>query len=120
MHMHYGLSAIALLLAATAALAQTPPPWQVAGRQGLMVLVIVPAEQARDQIAYEEQIKQFCPPERSCFVNFYTNSTGVEATVPLPDAIDHEVTATFRRSMKQGAESFRWSCRMQQAVPNCF
>ena len=118
--MHHGLSAIALLLAATAALAQTPPPWQVVGRQGLLLLVIVPADQARDQAAYEEQIKQFCPPERTCFVNFYTNSTGVEATVPLPDAIDQEVTATFRRSMKQVAESFRWSCRMQQAVPSCF
>lgn len=100
--------------------AQPPAPWQVAGRQGLMLLVIVPAEQARDQAAYEAQIKQFCPPQRTCFVNFYTNSTGAEASVPLPDAIGSEATATFRRSMKQGAESFRWSCRLQQPLPNCF
>jgi hypothetical protein len=118
--MRSALSITALLLAATAAPAQTPPPWQVAGRQGLLLLVIVPMDQARDQAAYEAQIKQLCPPERTCFVNFYTNSTGVEATVPLPDAIDQQATATFRRSMKQVAESFRWSCRMQQAVPSCF
>ena len=118
--MRSALSITALLLAATAAPAQMPPPWQVAGRQGLMLLVIVPMDQARDQAAYEAQIKQLCPPERTCFVNFYTNSTGVEATVPLPDAIYHQATATFRRSMKHVAESFRWSCRLQQAVPNCF
>lgn len=110
------------LLASTAAQAQepAPPPWQVAGRQGLMLLVIVPAAQATDPEAYQAQLKQLCPGERTCFVNFYTNSQGAEARVPLPDAIDREATATFRRSLKQGAESFRWSCRLQLAVANCF
>ncbi len=115
-------TALLLLLASATALAQdpAPAPWQVAGRQGLMLLVIVPAEQASDTSAYQAQLKQLCPGERTCFVNFYTNSSSVEASVPLPDAIDREATATFRRSVKQGAESFRWACRLQLAVPNCF
>ncbi len=114
------LLASACGLLALASWAQTPEPWQVAGRQGLMLLVIVPADQASDANAYQAQLKQLCPGDRTCFVNFYTNSSGAEASVPLPDAIDREATATFRRSVKQGAESFRWSCRMQLAVPNCF
>lgn len=113
------LAACCALSAGTAS-AQTPEPWPLAGRQGLMLLVIVPAAQATDASAYQAQLKQLCPGDRTCFVNFYTNSTGAEASVPLPDAIDREATATFRRSVKQGAESFRWSCRMQLAVPNCF
>ncbi len=118
--------ALTLLLAGASAIAQTPAqdpapaPWQVAGRQGLMLLVIVPAELASDAAAYQAQLKQLCPGDRTCFVNFYTNSSGAEASVPLPDAIDREATATFRRSVKQGAESFRWSCRLQLAVANCF
>lgn len=107
-------------LSALAVQAQAPEPWQLAGRQGLMLLVIVPAAQATDAEAYQAQLKQLCPGDKTCFVNFYTNSSGAEATVPLPDAIDREATATFRRSVKQGAESFRWSCRLKLAVPNCF
>jgi hypothetical protein len=40
--------------------------------------------------------------------------------VPMPDSIDHEATAGFRRSTKQGSEGFRWSCRLQQPEANCF
>lgn len=111
------LGTIALSLAATVHAAQT---WAVAGQQGLVRYVIVPAEQARDREAYARQIAQLCEPERTCFLNFYTNSTGAPAAVPLPDAIDREATAVFRRSAKQGAETFRWSCRMQLAVEGCF
>jgi hypothetical protein len=40
--------------------------------------------------------------------------------VPLPDAIAAEATATFRRSAKQGAERFLWSCRMKMPQQECF
>lgn len=94
--------------------------WPVAGQQGLVRLVIVPAEQARDADAYLRQVAQLCDPERTCFLNFYTNSTGADLAVPLPDAIAAEATATFRRSMKNGAERFQWSCRMKMPQQECF
>jgi hypothetical protein len=94
--------------------------WPVAGEQGLVRFVIVPPEHARDSSAYLAQIKALCAPERTCFLNFYTNSTGADLAVPLPDAIDKEATAVFRRSAKQGAEKFMWSCRVQPAAESCF
>lgn len=111
----------ALSLAATAA-AQTPADaaWTVAGTQGLVRFVIVPEAQARERAAYERQIALLCEPERTCFLNFYTNSSGAPATLPLPDAIDHEPTARFRRSAKQGAQHFQWSCRVKVAPDDCF
>ena len=112
------LAASALAGAATTGAATEP--WSVAGQQGLVQFVIVPSDQARDRAAYERQIKSLCEPERTCFLNFYTNSTGAALATPLPDAIDREATAVFRRSAKQGAERFRWSCRMQQADEGCF
>jgi hypothetical protein len=96
------------------------PPWVVAGQQGLVRIVIVPAEKAADQAAYEQQIVHLCDPERTCFVNFYTNSTGATPTVPLPDAIANEATATYRRSMKNGVQIFMWSCRMKVPSRECF
>jgi hypothetical protein len=108
---------IGLALATVSAGAQG---WTVAGQQGLVRYVIVPAEQARDAAAYQAQIARLCEPERTCFLNFYTNSTGAPVAMPLPDAIDREATAVFRRSAKQGAENFRWSCRMQLAAEGCF
>ena len=36
------------------------------------------------------------------------------------DAIASEATATFRRSSKNGAERFQWSCRMQMPQAGCF
>ena len=112
---------LALLLATTSATAQSADTaWQVAGRQGLVQLVVVPVALARDREAYQRQIQQLCEPERTCFINFYTNSTGAPLAMPLPDAIDHEPTATFRRSMKRGADQFTWSCRLQVANESCF
>lgn len=109
---------LAAALAAAGASAETA--WPVAGQQGLVRYVIVPAEQARDAEAYLRQVAKLCDPERTCFLNFYTNSTGADVAVPLPNAIAAEATATFRRSMKNGAERLMWSCRMKMPQPECF
>jgi hypothetical protein len=87
--------------------------WPLAGQQGLVRFVIVPVAQAKDEPAYQRQVAKLCEPDRTCFLNFYTNSTGAALAVPLPDAIADEATATFRRSTKNGAERFMWSCRMK-------
>lgn len=92
--------------------AQAPEVWEVAGRQGLIQVVIVPPPQMHDRRAYARQVALLCQPQATCFINFYSNSTGAPVSVPLPDAISNEPTAIFRRSVKQGAELFRWSCRM--------
>lgn len=94
--------------------------WTVAGQQGLVRTVIVPAAQAADRAAYAREIARLCEPERTCFLNFHTNSTGAALTMPLPDAIAHEATAVFRRSAKNGTERFQWSCRMKVAPNDCF
>lgn len=110
---------VALALGAAATPAAADEPWAVAGQQGLVRFVIVPAAQAKDEPAYQRQIASLCQPDRTCFLNFYTNATGAPLAVPLPDAIAHEATATFRRSMKNGAERFLWSCRLKMQEP-CF
>jgi hypothetical protein len=113
----------ALLLAATQTLAHANSDdahWPVAGQQGLMRFVIVPVDLARDRPAYLKQIERLCEPDSSCFLNFYTNTSAAPLAVPLPDAIDREATAVFRRSSKQGVSSFRWSCRLQMPDTNCF
>jgi hypothetical protein len=97
-----------------------PASWPVVGRQGMVLQVVVPLAQAAQREAYAQQISQLCRPETSCFINFYSNSTGAAVSVPLPDAVSNEPTAIFRRSTKQGADLFRWSCRMQQSEPGCF
>lgn len=102
------------------ALAADATPWVVAGRQGIIRLVIVPTAQAQDLAAYESQIAALCKGQETCFINFFTNSKNVEVAVPLPDAIDKEATAVLRRSAKQGVNSFRWSCRLNRPDPNCF
>ena len=115
----HGLAlAAALLVATTTAAAEDA--WPVAGQQGLVRFVIVPAAQAGDAEAYQRQVAKLCEPERTCFLNFYTNSSGAAVAVPLPDAIAAEATATFRRSAKQGAERFLWSCRMKMPQQECF
>lgn len=111
--------AVAAVLGATHAMA-AETAWPVAGQQGLVRYVIVPAEQARDGEAYLRQVGRLCDPERTCFLNFYTNSSGAPVSVPLPDAIAAEATATFRRSMKNGAERLQWSCRMKMPQQECF
>ena len=94
--------------------------WTVAGQQGLVRTVIVPAAQAADPAAYAREIARLCEPERTCFLNFYTNGSGAPVSVPLSDAIAAEATATFRRSMKNGAERLQWSCRMKMPQQECF
>lgn len=114
------LASLLAWLCASLAFAADTEPWPLAGQQGLMRFVIVPMDQARDRDAYLRQIQLLCPPDRTCFLNFYTNSSGAPLGVPLPDAIDREATATFRRSSKQGAERFQWSCRMLDIQGDCF
>ena len=95
-------------------------PWPVAGHQGLIRVVIVPADLARDREAYRQQIARLCMPGQTCFINFFTNSTGAPLAVPLPDAISNEATAIYRHSVKQGAELFRFSCRLGGDPGDCF
>jgi hypothetical protein len=111
--------ALAAALGAGAA-AATPEPWTVAGRQGMILQVIVPTAQAKERSAYQQQIEGLCRGRESCFINFYTNTGGAPLAVPLPDAIANEPTAVLRRSAKHATESFRWSCRMALPEPNCF
>jgi hypothetical protein len=112
----YALGAVAC----TGAGAADPAPWQVVGRQGLVQVVIVPDGQRSDVAAYRAQIARLCPPERTCFVNFHTNSSGAVLELPLPDAIAAEPTARFRRSAKNGAEILQWSCRLGMQEGECF
>lgn len=115
------LGAIAALAAASAGAAgAADEPWLLAGQQGLVRFVIVPAAQATDREAYARQVRLLCAPDATCFLNFYTNSTGAPLTVPLADAIDRESTAVFRRSAKQGAERFIWRCSLKIGLENCF
>ncbi|WP_295642568.1 hypothetical protein [uncultured Methylibium sp.] len=114
---------LALLAAACGMLspvAAGPTDWAVAGRQGIIRLVIVPQAQAGDRVAYDKQIESLCAGQETCFVNFFTNSTGAAVQVPLPDAIFNEPTALLRRSAKQGVDSFRWSCRLKKPGADCF
>ncbi len=111
---------IAALWLAGPLVATAAEPWTVVGRQGLVQVVIVPEAQAGERSAYDEQIRRLCPPEQTCFVNFHTNRTGAPLALPLPDAVTHEATATFRRSMKNGAERFQWACRVKPGAEGCF
>ena len=94
--------------------------WDVVGRQGLVQMVIVPAAQAADRAAYQEQLARLCVPEQTCFVNFYANPTGAKVQLPLPDEVDHAATARYRFSAKNGVRVFQWSCRMKQDEGECF
>lgn len=94
--------------------------WQVVGHQGLVQIVIMPTEEARNQGLYETAVLALCEPERTCFVNFFTNSAGVKAALPLPEAIASEATATYRRSAKNGVTIFMWSCRLKIPDRECF
>lgn len=116
-HLLFVLPLIASLLAGSA---RADEAWPVAGQQGLVRFVIVPVAQAKEADAYARQVKLLCEPERTCFLNFYTNGSGAAVAMPLPDAITSEATATYRRSTKQGAERFLWSCRMKMPQQECF
>lgn len=111
--------------AEAAASDQTPSPaqpgkWPVVGRQGIIQVVIVPSELARERASYDRQIASICLPDQSCFINFYTNASGAPLVLPLPESISSEATAIFRRSIKQAGEFFRWSCRLGMADADCF
>jgi hypothetical protein len=108
------------LMALSFGVAADDAPWPVAGQQGVVRIVIVPTALVADADAYRREIAQLCRPDTTCFLNFYGNSTGAPLAVPLPAAIEQEPTAVFRRSMKQGAELFRWSCRLQPGTEACF
>ncbi len=117
------LSYTLLLMAAwtvPTARAALDDPWPLAGQQGIVRSVIVPMDQARDRAAYARQIQMLCEPNQTCFLNFYTNSTKAQLSMPLADAISNESTAAFRRSAKQGTEVFRWNCRLQIPKEDCF
>ena len=116
------VQAVAFALLAAAAGAQAAEAtWPVAGRQGMIRAVIVPLEQARDQAAYVRQIQRLCEGMETCFLNFYTNSSGMPVAMPLPEPIAAEATAVLRRSAKQGTEGLRWSCRLQLGdAGSCF
>lgn len=111
------LGALAASFCATAAAAQE---WPLAGRQGMILFVIVPTAMATDRAAYERQIERLCGSRETCFVNFYTNSKNVPVSLPLPDEIFQEPAAVLRRSGKQQVDAFRWSCRLGQSEPACF
>lgn len=97
-----------------------PGKWPVVGRQGIIQVVIVPPELARERASYDRQIASICLPDQSCFINFYTNASGAPLALPLPESISSEATAIFRRSIKQAGEFFRWSCRLGMADADCF
>ena len=113
------LTALAAGLSASAVWADDKA-WTELGRQGMTRIVIVPLEQAAQREAYARQLQRLCAGSETCFINFYTNSRGVELALPLPDAVASEPTAVFRRSAKQGAELMRFSCRLQLDTVNCF
>ena len=97
-----------------------PAAWPVIEQQGLVRSVLVPSALASDDAAYRKQISRLCEPDRTCFLNFYTNSKGAALSTPLPDAITNEATATYRRSMKNGVEILKWSCRLKIPGQDCF
>jgi hypothetical protein len=112
-----GATAVGL---AAPGLAANTQDWKIAGNLGMMQFVIVPESRARDRDYYDGVIKALCPPDQTCFLRFYTNSTNAKAEVPLPDAIAREPAAMFQRSAKQGNAVFQWACRMGVAAGNCF
>lgn len=113
------LAATLALAPAGAALA-AEPAWPVAGQQGLVQVVLVPAAAERDREAYARQLQRLCAPERTCFVNFYAAPADGAVPWPLPAAVEQQPTATYRRSTKNGAERFMWACRLQLPQGPCF
>jgi hypothetical protein len=100
--------------------ADTPHDWQVAGRLGLMQFIVVPEASARDGRYHRAIVDELCDREDTCFLRFFTNSTGAQMAFPLPDAIMNEPTVMFQRSAKHRREQFQWACRLDMADGNCF
>ena len=99
---------VVLCLAGAAAHASmaAPSTWALAGMQGKIRIVVVPQAQAGDAAAYERQIEQLCAGQETCFVNFFTNSTGAAVQVPLPDAIASEATAVLGARPSKASTDF--------------
>lgn len=95
------------------------PGWQVAGSLGLLQFVVVSGDRIRQREFYDEVIAARCPPDVTCFLRFFTNSSGAPVAMPLADAIVAEPAASFQRSAKQNNEVFEWSCRLGLSG-NCF
>lgn len=95
-------------------------PWQLVGRLGLAIYVIVPASAAMDRRVHNAIVDELCPVDQACFLRFFTNSQGRPATLPLADEIEREPTAIFQRSPKYQRQEFRWSCRLKLPDANCF
>ena len=94
--------------------------WTFAGRMGIVQYVVVPVAQARERTYYDRIIEAQCGDASRCFLRFFTNSTGAEIALPLPDVIGHEATALYQRSDKRGGSDFRWSCRLKISTGDCF
>lgn len=114
------LAGSGLLAHAAAADPAEEATWSIMGHQGIVLMVLVPMEQAKDEAAYTHQIELICKEQANCFLNFYTNSKSAPVAVPLPDEISNEVTATYRKTYKKGVPLFTWSCRMQMITDSCF
>ncbi|HEY9194254.1 MAG TPA: hypothetical protein VIO81_15400 [Methyloversatilis sp.] len=101
--------------------ADSPDNWTLAGRLGLLQFVVVPEASARDGDYYRRIIDEVCADRvASCFVRFFTNSSGARLDFPLPDAVLNEPTVMFQRSAKHQREQFQWSCRLGMAESSCF
>lgn len=109
-------AALALLLAA----AGGAHAWELAGRQGVVLQVVVPEAEARERSAYDRELERLCGEQPTCFVNFYTNRDGAPLTLPLAESVAQQATATYRRSGKRGVGVFTWSCRLQVPAEPCF
>ena len=92
----------------------------VAGNLGMMQFVIVPLGKSKNLEFYKNTIKQLCEDKKTCFLNFFTNSTNQKISFPLNDKILSEPTLMFKKSAKHQNTSFEWSCRLNLAVKNCF
>lgn len=118
--------AVFLALATFAALApasgaaQQGDGWTLAGRLGMMQLVVVDDSRVADEPTHHAAIRALCAPEQTCFVRFYANPQKVPLGVPLPDAIANAPTAFYSRSAKQGNATFQWSCRVRNDPGRCF
>lgn len=112
----------ALALAPASRAADAPAAgWELAGRLGLVHYVIVPVATARDRALYDRAIEQLCAGRGTCFVRFFTNTSGAPVGLPLPDAISDEATVIYQRSDKRGGGGdFRWSCRLKIPGSDCF
>ena len=101
--------------------ADDPDNWTLAGRLGLLQFVVVPEASARDGDYYRRILDEVCADKvASCFVRFFTNSTGAKLDFPLLDAVLNEPTVMFQRSAKHQREQFQGNCRLGMAESSCF